>query len=109
MLINMWLGGPFGTCKGPYSCYCFFSHRHDRPAPLKAALVNAVFIGLSMGTLAFLVDVGLETLNNWKFDATREAIKARPCDSSPPLCNKAHECKSRMAGGAEHAVRKSYS
>ncbi|KAK9843640.1 hypothetical protein WJX81_000756 [Elliptochloris bilobata] len=34
------------------------------------------FIGLSMGTLAFLVDVALETLNTWKFDATREAIKA---------------------------------
>ena len=40
--------------------------------------MSAVFIGLSMGTLAFVVDASLETLNNWKFDATREAIKASP-------------------------------
>ena len=48
------------------------------PMRLTQLWVSAVFIGLSMGTFAFLVDVGLETLNNWKFDATREAIKARP-------------------------------
>lgn len=45
--------------------------------------MGAVFIGLSMGTLAFLVDISLETLNNWKYDATREAIKACPGNIFP--------------------------
>ena len=40
------------------------------------AHVRAVFIGLSMGACAFAVDILLETLNTWKFNATREAIKA---------------------------------
>ena len=38
--------------------------------------MRAVFIGLSMGACAFAVDILLETLNTWKFNATREAIKA---------------------------------
>lgn len=37
----------------------------------------AVFIGLTMGLCAFLVDVLLETLNNWKFGAVNSVIRNR--------------------------------
>ena len=37
----------------------------------------AVFIGLTMGLCAFLVDVLLETLNNWKFGAVNSVIRTR--------------------------------
>ena len=37
----------------------------------------AVFIGLAMGLCAFLVDVALETLNNWKFGAVKSVIRDR--------------------------------
>ena len=34
--------------------------------------VAAVLIGLTMGLCSFCVDVGLETLNNWKFGAVKQ-------------------------------------
>ena len=37
----------------------------------------AVFIGLAMGLCAFLVDVSLEALNNWKFGAVNSVIRNR--------------------------------
>ncbi len=37
----------------------------------------AVFIGLAMGLCAFLVDISLETLNNWKFGAVDSVIRSR--------------------------------
>ena len=45
------------------------------PSPLCAYC--AVFIGLSMGFVAFCVDVTLETLNNWKFGAVAGVIRDR--------------------------------
>ncbi len=42
-----------------------------------SALTLAVFIGLAMGLCAFLVDVSLETLNNWKFGAVNSVIRSR--------------------------------
>ena len=38
---------------------------------------GAVFIGLAMGLCAFLVDVALETLNNWKFGAVKSVTRDR--------------------------------
>ncbi len=38
-------------------------------------LQTAVFIGISMGFLSFCVDLALETLNTWKFGATRAVIR----------------------------------
>ena len=38
---------------------------------------HAVFIGLSMGFVAFCVDVTLETLNNWKFGAVAGVVRDR--------------------------------
>ena len=38
---------------------------------------GAVFIGLAMGLCAFLVDVALETLNNWKFGVVKSVIRDR--------------------------------
>lgn len=37
----------------------------------------AVFIGLTMGLCAFLVDVSLEMLNNWKFGAVKSVIRSK--------------------------------
>ncbi|CAL5218915.1 g661 [Coccomyxa viridis] len=37
----------------------------------------AFFIGLAMGLCAFLVDISLETLNNWKFGAVDSVIRSR--------------------------------
>ena len=43
----------------------------------EVAMMTAVFIGLTMGLCAFLVDVSLETLNNWKFGAVNSIIRSR--------------------------------
>ena len=42
----------------------------------------AVFIGVTMGAAAFCVDLLLECLNNWKFNAVKAVIRAR-YDSGP--------------------------
>ena len=45
----------------------------------------AVLIGLTMGLCSFIVDISLETLNNWKFRSVK-AVSAVPSGGAPRNC-----------------------
>eukprot|EP01025_Chloroclados_australasicus_P012437 TRINITY_DN1572_c0_g1_i2.p1 TRINITY_DN1572_c0_g1~~TRINITY_DN1572_c0_g1_i2.p1 ORF type:complete len:958 (-),score=133.08 TRINITY_DN1572_c0_g1_i2:534-3407(-) len=44
-----------------------------------------ILIGLTMGFIAFLVDFGIQTLNNWKYSATQQVIDSSNQGFWPPF------------------------
>ena len=58
-----------------------------RPSTSEMACVCAVLIGGTMGFCSFCVDVGLETLNNWKFGSVKQVNSPRSCLWCHQICS----------------------